>query len=91
MSMMSKYGPYASGYQFPDQGGYPLSPTDYGSAEEAGRFGRRRRRMNPLNGRAAFRALRRIKAVRKLLHGIERHLPKVRPKVHFFHPRHRRR
>jgi len=90
MSMMSKYGPYASGYRFPES--YPLSPTDYGSEAEAMQYGyRRRRRMNPLNGRAAFRALRRIKAVRKLLHGIERHLPKVRPKAHFFHPRHRRR
>jgi len=35
------------------------------------------RRMNPLNARAARRAIRRIKAVRKITRDIERSLPKV--------------
>ena len=39
---------------------------------------RRRRRMNPLNVRAARRAIRRIKAVRKITNEIERSLPKAR-------------
>lgn len=34
------------------------------------------RHMNPLNGRAAKRAIRRIKAVRKIVRGIESSLPK---------------
>lgn len=36
----------------------------------------RNRRMNPLNGRAAMRAIRRIKGARKMLQKIERQLPK---------------
>lgn len=39
---------------------------------------RKRRRMNPLNARAARRAIRRIKAVRKITMDIERSLPKQR-------------
>lgn len=38
----------------------------------------RNRRMNPLNGRAASRAIRRIKGARKMLMKIERQLPKPR-------------
>jgi len=38
--------------------------------------GRKRRRMNPLNARAARRAIRRIKAVRRITRDIERSLPK---------------
>lgn len=38
----------------------------------------RNRRMNPLNGRAASRAIRRIKGARKMLQKIERQLPKQR-------------
>jgi len=38
----------------------------------------RNRRMNPLNGRAAMRAIRRIKGARKMLQKIERQLPKTR-------------
>ena len=38
----------------------------------------RNRRMNPLNGRAATRAIRRIKGARKMLQKIERQLPKTR-------------
>lgn len=43
--------------------------------------GRRYRRMNPLNPKAANRAIRRIKAIRKLTRSIESQLPKrtVRP------------
>lgn len=37
---------------------------------------RKRRRMNPLNARAARRAIRRIKAVRKITRDIEKSLPK---------------
>jgi hypothetical protein len=36
------------------------------------------RRMNPLNGHAARRAIRRIKGARKMLQAIERSLPKAR-------------
>jgi len=39
---------------------------------------RKRRRMNPLNVRAARRAIRRIKAVRKITADIERSLPKAK-------------
>ena len=38
----------------------------------------RPRRMNPLNGHAARRAIRRIKGARKMLQAIERSLPKAR-------------
>jgi hypothetical protein len=38
----------------------------------------RNRRMNPLNGRAATRAIRRIKGARKMLQKIERQLPRTR-------------
>lgn len=41
-------------------------------------IGRRRRRMNPLNARAARRAIRRIKAVRRITADIERSLPKAK-------------
>lgn len=44
----------------------------------AGVLGKKRRRMNPLNARAAKRAIRRIKAVRKITAGIERALPKAK-------------
>lgn len=40
--------------------------------------GRKRRRMNPMNARAARRAIRRIKGARKMLQQIERQLPKQR-------------
>ena len=43
--------------------------------------GRKRRRMNPLNARAARRAIRRIKAVRRITHDIERSLPKARSRA----------
>jgi hypothetical protein len=36
------------------------------------------RHMNPMNGRAAARAIRRVKAARKMLMAIERSLPKAR-------------
>ena len=39
---------------------------------------KKRRRMNPLNARAARRAIRRIKAVRRITNDIERSLPKAR-------------
>jgi len=38
----------------------------------------RNRRMNPLNGRAAMRAIRRIKGARKMLQKIERQLPRAK-------------
>lgn len=39
-------------------------------------YKQKRRRMNPLNPRAARRAIRRVKSVRKMLHNIEKQLPK---------------
>lgn len=57
-----------------------------------GVLGKKRRRMNPLNARAAKRAIRRIKAVRKITAGIERALPKTKGRsyAHFGHHHHRR-
>jgi hypothetical protein len=46
--------------------------------DAAGNPIKKRRRMNPLNARAAKRAIRRIKAVRKITAGIERALPKAK-------------
>jgi hypothetical protein len=43
-----------------------------------GNGARKRRRMNPMNARAARRAIRRIKGARKMLQQIERQLPKQR-------------
>jgi len=41
----------------------------------------RNRRMNPLNGRAAMRAIRRVKGARKMLQKIERQLPKSKTRA----------
>lgn len=41
----------------------------------------RNRRMNPLNGRAASRAIRRIKGARKMLQKIERSLPRAKARA----------
>ena len=46
----------------------------------------RNRRMNPLNGRAATRAIRRIKGARKMLQKIERQLPKSKTRRTPAHP-----
>lgn len=46
----------------------------------------RNRRMNPLNGRAAMRAIRRIKGARKMLQKIERQLPKAKARRTPAHP-----
>jgi len=45
---------------------------------------RRRRRMNPMNHKAANRAIRRIKAVRKIVRSIESSLPKQRASARTF-------
>lgn len=57
-----------------------------------GVLGKKRRRMNPLNAKAAKRAIRRIKAVRKITAGIERALPKAKARgfAHWGHHHHRR-
>lgn len=63
-------------------GGPTITMTPQGQAmvdetrRQAGLGRRRYRRMNPLNPKAANRAIRRIKAVRKLVRGIESSLPK---------------
>lgn len=41
----------------------------------------RNRRMNPLNGKAATRAIRRIKGARKMLQKIERQLPRAKARA----------
>lgn len=46
----------------------------------------RNRRMNPLNGRAASRAIRRIKGARKMLQKIERGLPRAKARATPRHP-----
>jgi hypothetical protein len=53
-------------------------PSGTAAAHARAMTGHRRRRMNPGNARAARRAIRRIKSVRKLLHSIEAQLPKRR-------------
>jgi len=70
----------------PPGGGLPIIPRPTGVGCPAGfhpakdRSGRcvRNRRMNPLNPRAARRAIRRIKGAMKVLKSIERQLPKQR-------------
>ena len=56
-------------------------PSSVAAAHARAVTGHRRRRMNPGNARAARRAIRRIKSVRKLLHSIEAQLPKRRSAV----------
>lgn len=48
----------------------------------------RNRRMNPLNGRAATRAIRRIKGARKMLQKIERQLPRAKSRTAPRRPHH---
>jgi len=72
--------PGAGPYRIPGSPGYGGGEV-YGPQLPAASGGyRRRRRMNPMNARAAARAIRRVVAVRKILHRIERHLPRVRVK-----------
>lgn len=58
-------------------GGYTIGSAVF---DAAGNFlgHRARRTMNPLNPKAARRAIRRVKAVRKLCHSIESQLPKAK-------------
>lgn len=58
-------------------GGYTVGSAVF---DAAGNFlgHRARRTMNPLNPKAARRAIRRVKAVRKLCHSIESQLPKAK-------------
>jgi len=60
----------------PSSGGQ-VDPYFYGGESH---LYKKRRRINPLNPRAARRAIRRVVAVRKMLRSIDRHLPKVRVK-----------
>lgn len=79
-------------------GGMPIVPRAPGMACPSGFHpakdgtGRcvRNRRMNPMNPRAARRAIRRIKMARKMLQEIERQLPKQRTRARAF-PGHRAR
>jgi len=87
MSALSKYGPYAGGYQF-DPG--QVDPFSGGGGALPAHAGGRRRRMNPMNARAARRAVARLRGTLKLLHRIEKLLPHRRA-VHHSHPFHRRR
>lgn len=77
---------------YPGRMGSALNPPM--SAAEAKRMGvssgRRYRRMNPLNPKAARRAIRRIKAVRKLVRSIESQLPKRASRDATFHRRRRK-
>lgn len=65
-------------------GAQGLCPVGFHPIKQAGKFGPagsycvRNRRMNVLNGRAASRAIRRIRGARKMLMRIERQLPKPR-------------
>jgi len=63
--------------RLPSSSGGQVDPYFYGGEHH---LYRRRRRINPLNPRAARRAIRRVVAVRKMLRSIDRHLPKVRVK-----------
>jgi len=83
VSQMSKYGPYASGYQFGDTGG-----SDSAAAARRGFH----RRINPMNAKAARRAVRRLVSSMRLLQSIERLLPRRKAAHHTTHfPHHRRR
>lgn len=57
-------------------GGGGACPAGFHLDKRTRSFCVRNRRMNPLNGRAAMRAIRRIKGARKMLQKIERQLPK---------------
>lgn len=65
-------------------GAQGLCPVGFHPNKQDGKFGPkgsycvRNRRMNVLNGRAASRAIRRIRGARKMLMRIERQLPKPR-------------
>jgi len=90
MSAPEGYGVYAPGFETPDimsyergggtEGGYAQlpggAPPGYRWSSRKGHYVRIRR-MNPLNGHAAKRAIRRIIAARHMLHQIESHLPKA--------------
>lgn len=96
VSQMSKYGPYASGYQFDPGQVDPFSGGDADVAYRQSQYPHHHRRQNPLNIRAARRAISRIKSVMKILHRIESHLPRPRvrrglPLHHTRYPFHRRR
>lgn len=74
---------------------YKIAPTSLINTVMDGYYGepgtmKKRRRMNPLNARAAKRAIRRIKAVRKITAGIERALPKAKARAWHGHHHHRR-
>lgn len=72
--------PKVPGLQFgrpPSTAGLPNFGTVVGGASST-HPARRRRRMNPMNHKAANRAIRRIKAVRKIVRSIESSLPKQR-------------
>jgi len=68
----------AAGGSRVNQGGYVIVYNADGSVAKI----YKRRRMNPMNARAARRAIRRIKGARKLLQRIERSLPKARTHHH---------
>ncbi len=104
MSAPEGYGVFAPGYETPDIMSYERGGTEGGYAQLPGgappgyRWSSRRgkyvriRRMNPLNGHAAKRAIRRIVAARHMLHAIESHLPhrgsRASKKKHYaFHKR----
>lgn len=57
-------------------GGTIAGEAIYDAAGNLIGYKQRRRRMNPLNPKAARRAIRRVKSVRKMLHNIEKQLPK---------------
>jgi hypothetical protein len=57
-------------------GGTIAGEAIYDAAGNLVGYKQRRRRMNPLNPKAARRAIRRVKSVRKMLHNIEKQLPK---------------
>lgn len=57
-------------------GGTIAGEAIYDAAGNLIGYKQKRRRMNPLNPKAARRAIRRVKSVRKMLQGIEKQLPK---------------
>jgi hypothetical protein len=58
--------------------GQGIAPGPARAAARAATGGRRYRRINPMNVKAARRAIRRIKGVRKITQDIERQLPRAR-------------
>lgn len=76
------------GQAFPTADPAGPAPAGYHLDKKTRTYWVRNRRMNPMNHRAAMRAIRRVKAARKMLQKIERQLPKQRTTRRSYGARH---